>query len=229
MSEAELEKNVLEDFEKLVELTNEYEVTNDRDLLKIPESLELYVNTNLGVSEISQIVGISERKLAEWVDRYEFDSVRKSVHGKFDLATIDYLNARTVEVLLSRSDDVESQIRAMGNRLVSKAYKEMDSNELKPKDLIHYALKYKELEAKVTGKIQSAPTNINIDNTLMYKKIMDGGLDAPYTAREVVEAEVLEVPESHRLPEKVEKDIDSHKELFTNLSDEEIDEYIGKE
>lgn len=229
MSGALLETNVLEQFSELITLTTEYEESQDRELLKVPEALDIFVNTSLTIIEIAEILEISDKKLVEWVNKFDFKDVRKSIHGKFDIQTIDFINENTVKILLERSTDIEKQIRAMGNRVISKAYKQIDSDELKPRDLMHFALKFKELEAKVTGKMQAPTTNINFNQAHIYKKMVEEGFDAAYTAEEVVEAEVLEVPTPHQLPKEVAKNIDEHKEMFTKLSDEEIEEMLGDE
>lgn len=161
---------------------------------KYSDCLRTFVETTLNEVKIGQMFGIPTSTIATWVKEYDWQRIRNNFRK---INTGQTVRANTVKRILETSSDIAEQLSIVGNSLLQEAYASIMANPdaISVKDKMGFALKIKELEAKVTGQIQaSSTTNIVTQNTI-FRKLSEEGIEGFYGA-EVMDATVTEVIET---------------------------------
>jgi len=143
------------------------------------DCLRAYCETRLSKSQISQLFGVPLSKLGEWEVEYEWLRVREAylrTHTSVEVVQ------NTIEHVLEYSETISEQVGHVGNMLLKDAYVGMleDPLALTVKDRLGFALKFKELEAKVKGQIQTGSSTTIVNQNAVYKKLVHEGVEGFY-------------------------------------------------
>jgi hypothetical protein len=206
-----------------------FDKNKDSGYFRYPSAFELYCETTLTLNEIAKLLEIPEPQVIGWHQAYKWEAHRKDMYPVMNQATINVLEKNTTKAKLKYSKNIHEQLTIVGNQASQKAFDILaGTNTLEDKDTLNFFVKVKDLEARVSGQIRPATTNININNNSIYRKIMENGFDDAYTDAMDAECEELISPQPKQLPDHVSKSIPEYKERFTKLSDEEAAEYLDR-
>jgi hypothetical protein len=158
---------------------------------KYEDCMRTFVETTLTDAKIAQMFEISSSTLEAWKKEYSWAQLKDEYRRK----TSGYVvRKNTVKRILDHSSNIAEQLNIVGNFMLQDAFEKMqdDPSALSIKDRMAFAIKVKELEAKVTGQIQTSNTTNIINSNTIYKKLSDEGIEGFYGA-EVMQSNSIEV------------------------------------
>lgn len=206
-----------------------------QDKVKYPEAAYLYISAFVAPAKIGEWLGLPVKLIRDWIERDNWNGLREGSNDTSKSVAIKNINDRHIKAVLSYSHDIVEQVAIVGNNLMLEAYDEM--GKLDTKDKLQYAYKFKELEARLRGQVQSpvqSTTNIIATNNTVYQKIVEEGFEGIFNedrsdSRIPENYEIIEAEPRRQLPTELREGIKSHKVKFSQLSDEELDEALDSD
>jgi hypothetical protein len=140
-----------------------------------------YIETSLTEDKLAEIFEIPRLKVDYWINTYGWKQNRAQYRDMFSEKQV---KKNTVDTLIAHSKKAEEHTSIVANMLFEKAIEILRDpcldEKLPAKNILELALKYKELEAKVTGQLSQTNNTINITQNAVYKDFMDKGAEKFY-------------------------------------------------
>lgn len=198
-------------------------------IFMFPRAHYLYHNTVLKSKDIASLLDIPFAALSRWIEKGSWQKPSLTGNSKQNEAILRSLETNTAKALIKYSASIAEQIEHIGRILLEQSMRILNQNdsEIAPKDKLNFAIRFKELEAKIKGQIKAPSVNIQVNQNNVYRDWIENK-DQMFDEAETAAAEELPQPERiTQLPEDIAAKIPEQKEKFTLLSDKEVEELLN--